>query len=617
MAYSKQTWNNGVTGGTPINADRLNHMEDGIEEARAAAGVSSVNGETGAVDLSGTYVQPPATPGLDFQQVLVPDSSLAEGVRWAFLSAAGLATNVKDFAATGAQRAVVGNNTLKPLSGFYGSLAGAQTAYPHVTDLSQELDWAVAQAAVNATTADFIYFPPGVYLTPGLVWKAGLRGIGAGRTASTLRSTTGDLVTVTGTEWGFYQLGFDAASGHCFTQSGNVSHAELVSCKFLQRSADKSIWKNNGFLYIDMLVLSFWQQIAIDNTVPGWDFVTTNGDVNRNTWQQGFTTYSAGAPVWKLDNTSAGSYLYDDVWRDIVFEIAVGGGIWLGGVLDPVVENCAIWDTPNATADFISIGPGTGGLASRGGSFRKLGRRSSTFTAGFNCWKTRSTSGSVVCHFEGCNGTSGGAPFTVDLNNTTGHTGISGVFNTFSNGSLNVTTAIAPVFDSFTRADGALNASVTTSGATWTAGAPLSVASNLLASNGTALAVGDVPDISRTDKRVSVTVAVMPAAATVGVRARVADDNNYYYAIVGSTGVITLAKRVAGAFTTLVTSASGLLVAGDRLALRVQGSLLVVEVNGKQVIATYDTSLTAGARAGVIFNSTESTARLDDFMVTT
>lgn len=30
MTYSKQTWNDYSTGGTPISADRLNHMEDGI-----------------------------------------------------------------------------------------------------------------------------------------------------------------------------------------------------------------------------------------------------------------------------------------------------------------------------------------------------------------------------------------------------------------------------------------------------------------------------------------------------------------------------------------------------------------------------------------------------------
>lgn len=32
MAYEKQTWKNGEEGGTPITAERLNHIEEGIAE---------------------------------------------------------------------------------------------------------------------------------------------------------------------------------------------------------------------------------------------------------------------------------------------------------------------------------------------------------------------------------------------------------------------------------------------------------------------------------------------------------------------------------------------------------------------------------------------------------
>lgn len=37
MAYTKQTWTDGSTGGTPLSAARLNHVEDGVEAAAAAA----------------------------------------------------------------------------------------------------------------------------------------------------------------------------------------------------------------------------------------------------------------------------------------------------------------------------------------------------------------------------------------------------------------------------------------------------------------------------------------------------------------------------------------------------------------------------------------------------
>lgn len=43
MAYSKQTWADNPSGGTPINATRLNHIEDGIEAASLAVVVSPTN----------------------------------------------------------------------------------------------------------------------------------------------------------------------------------------------------------------------------------------------------------------------------------------------------------------------------------------------------------------------------------------------------------------------------------------------------------------------------------------------------------------------------------------------------------------------------------------------
>ena len=33
MSYTKQTWVDGSAGGTPISAERLNHIEDGVSDA--------------------------------------------------------------------------------------------------------------------------------------------------------------------------------------------------------------------------------------------------------------------------------------------------------------------------------------------------------------------------------------------------------------------------------------------------------------------------------------------------------------------------------------------------------------------------------------------------------
>lgn len=47
MAYTKQTWLPGIAGNTPILADKLNHMEDGIENANKIAGLAYLPLPTG------------------------------------------------------------------------------------------------------------------------------------------------------------------------------------------------------------------------------------------------------------------------------------------------------------------------------------------------------------------------------------------------------------------------------------------------------------------------------------------------------------------------------------------------------------------------------------------
>lgn len=54
MAYDKQTWVDGPEGGTPLSAERLNHMENGIEEAQnvipPAPTIASIQGLQTALD---------------------------------------------------------------------------------------------------------------------------------------------------------------------------------------------------------------------------------------------------------------------------------------------------------------------------------------------------------------------------------------------------------------------------------------------------------------------------------------------------------------------------------------------------------------------------------------
>lgn len=49
MAYTKQTWQNLPSKTTPISAQRLNHMEDGIYDANQVA-TQSANGQMSSTD---------------------------------------------------------------------------------------------------------------------------------------------------------------------------------------------------------------------------------------------------------------------------------------------------------------------------------------------------------------------------------------------------------------------------------------------------------------------------------------------------------------------------------------------------------------------------------------
>lgn len=51
MAYEKQEWKDGEEGGTPITAERLNHIESGINEINDKADKSSLNDKADKTDL--------------------------------------------------------------------------------------------------------------------------------------------------------------------------------------------------------------------------------------------------------------------------------------------------------------------------------------------------------------------------------------------------------------------------------------------------------------------------------------------------------------------------------------------------------------------------------------
>lgn len=97
---------------------------------------------------------------------LLPDNTTgaisAQDVRDAVetLYAKTYSFSVKEFGA-------IGDGASHPLSSRYGSLAAAQVDYPHAQALTDELDWAGTQAAINAAANAYggtVYSPAGDYI---------------------------------------------------------------------------------------------------------------------------------------------------------------------------------------------------------------------------------------------------------------------------------------------------------------------------------------------------------------------------------------------------------------------------------------------------------------------
>lgn len=74
-----------------------------------------------------------------------------------------IAYSAKRYAKTTAQRDACCDGTSKPLSGYYGTLAAAQVDYPHASALTDELDWAIGQAALNGLRN--VYLAEGGWVT--------------------------------------------------------------------------------------------------------------------------------------------------------------------------------------------------------------------------------------------------------------------------------------------------------------------------------------------------------------------------------------------------------------------------------------------------------------------
>lgn len=143
------------TPGTLIESTWLNDVNDHVYDTTPAKHTADQIVVTPASDITSTNVQAALVELSVYNQAGVGsttrtvESRLREKV------------SIKDFGA-------IGDGSSHPLSDFFASLAAAQVVYPHATSLTQEIDWAATQAAVNhvlgLTSGGAVHIPTGLYL---------------------------------------------------------------------------------------------------------------------------------------------------------------------------------------------------------------------------------------------------------------------------------------------------------------------------------------------------------------------------------------------------------------------------------------------------------------------
>jgi len=290
-------------------------------------------------------------------------------------------------------------------------------------------DTTAIQNALDASRN--VYIPSGVYLVslPIRIEHDGQELIGDGSDLSEIKSVTATINVLEFTTKSLIILGkledihIHAAAGnggHALYQAVGIAQIEFNRVGITQANPAKSLYANlDGTIYID----NHWKGFNLVHTPgatnSGFKLIdTAGGNLNSNTWEKGRCTHS-GNYFFSIENSGSGTYEFDLHFSDINFEVCTGGGIRGLGVQNLTTKNLMLYDTPNATKDFIYIGASANvsPLKSRHIHLENTFSRNSTFAVGVDIMleaggvDTAKISGGDAANLAG---------FTVDLGNNLG-----------------------------------------------------------------------------------------------------------------------------------------------------------------------------------------------------
>lgn len=237
----------------------------------------------------------------------------------------------------------IGDGGSHPLSNYFTTLAAARVVYPHALALTDELDWAASQKALNqanswsgiygsggaytgSSRGGVVYFPLSqYYINRSWYTDARIRLVGdvgsafGGKATNVKASTTGDFTAGMGRypEKFMLKMGVDQTYGSTIWAHAAAVELMEFDCNFAPGLAAMHWWNAGEMFWLDRVAArnsGITQRTVTDVvTTAGSDIVVSaTGAFTDDDWRAHVSDPSAGYPSWSAYNPAVSDYTRTD-----------------------------------------------------------------------------------------------------------------------------------------------------------------------------------------------------------------------------------------------------------------------------------------------------------------
>lgn len=164
----------------------------------------------------------------------------------------------------------------------------------------------------------------------------------------------------------------------CFFTNVNVTVLNPVKSLYLgnwsaygvgARGCFDSVWEGGDYY------------LSVAHTAFGFDFITNGTTFNENSFRNLRCSQSGTVQMFRAVNTHNSSYLTNNRFENINFEICKGGGILAYNAKGWTLDNITFWDTPLYTGNLIHFATNSG-LVGVANTFNNIQRNGDVLNAG-------------------------------------------------------------------------------------------------------------------------------------------------------------------------------------------------------------------------------------------